>query len=84
MATEALFYLCGGLKSGLRLFCARYSGGTHWWLADECGIIYDPTACQYGKEKPPYHLGKRCGFLTGYEKPSKRAAIMMERVLMKT
>lgn len=76
IATEALFYMIGGLDSGYKPVCASYEEGTHWWL-EKNGRILDPTLTQYGSEQPPYHLGRRCGFLTGYRKPSRRAAELM-------
>lgn len=38
-------------------------------------VIIDPTVSQF-KTKPPYHLGRGCGFLTKF--PSKRAKALME------
>ena len=84
VATEALFYLCGGIRSRLRPMYAKYFEGTHWWLVDEKGVIYDATDCQYGDEKPPYELGVRGGFLNGYKGPSKRAAAMIKLALSDT
>jgi hypothetical protein len=79
IATEALFYLIGGVKSGYKPMCASYSEGTHWWL-QKGNKRLDPTADQYGDEEPPYHLGKGCGFQNGYKQPSKRAKKLIEIV----
>jgi hypothetical protein len=81
IATESLFHLIGGLDSGYKPYCAAYREKgqkcTHWWLQNDQGHRLDPTRSQYGKELPPYHLGKKCGFLTGYQKISKRSQILI-------
>lgn len=86
-AAESLFYMIGGLESGYKPFCAVYLEEgrrcTHWWLENNSGQRLDPTKSQYGKNKPPYHLGKRCGFLTGYEKISLRSASLMNMAMEK-
>ncbi len=82
IAAEALFHMMGGLDSGFRPMCASYEGGTHWWLEKD-GIILDPTASQFLPALPPYGLGRRCGFLTGYKKPSKRAVELIGMVKAK-
>ncbi len=80
IATEALFYLIGGLKSGFKPKYLRYKNQhiTHWWLENEEGMILDPTLAQYGGKNPNYKRGKGCGFLNGYEKPSRRAKKLIE------
>jgi hypothetical protein len=82
IATEALWHLLGGPKSG---YTPKYAfdceNDTHWWLAhNETQDTLDPTAPQYtAKErKKLYAEGKPCGFLT--RKPSKRAQVIMDRV----
>lgn len=76
-ACEACFYMIGGLESGYKPRMARYTESgkvcTHWWLENEDGHRLDPTATQYGDDEPPYHLGKGCGFLTGYRRISNRS-----------
>ena len=74
IATEALFHLIGGVDSKYKPCYFKENGESHWWLINEKNRILDPTFDQYGLETPPYHLGKRAGFLNGYSKPSKRAA----------
>src|SRR5581483_10696597 len=55
IASEALYHMLGGTKSGMKPMCAPYAKGkTHWWL-EKNGNVYDPTADQY--VQPPYHLG---------------------------
>jgi hypothetical protein len=84
IAAEAAFHLLGGKSNGLNSYCAVYLEDgekcTHWWLKNDTFII-DPTDSQYFELglKPPYHLGKRAGFLT--KQPSKRAMRLMEMVL---
>jgi len=73
IATEAAFHLVGGQKSAWRPKVAKYADGTHWWLEMQDGARLDPTADQYEDEQPPYELGRWCGFLRGYENPSRRA-----------
>lgn len=78
VASEALFHFRGGSASGLVPQVLRHEGGTHWYLKDsKSGRVYDLTAEQF-KSSPPYEMGRGCGFLT--RKPSKRAAMLMERV----
>lgn len=83
VATEALFHLLGGYRSAFRPQFGRDNKGiVHWWLRDKkTGEILDPTVTQYtsvGRE-PPYAVGRNGGFLT--REPSKRACIVMRRVL---
>jgi hypothetical protein len=81
VATEALYYL---LDDSARYGPARGrddAGIVHWWLVDLYEQkIWDPTKDQYlsvGKV-PPYHNGKRSGFLTNF--PSKRCKIVLDRL----
>jgi hypothetical protein len=78
IATEALFYMIGGIDSGYMPFFVKEDNETHWWLANFENKKLDPTADQYKPDVPPYQLGKRCGFLNGYKNPSKRAKILIE------
>lgn len=78
IAAEAAFHILG--KKDINVFYAAYEEDgkkcTHWWLKRNHEII-DPTKSQYLDLgiSPPYHLGKRAGFLT--KEPSKRAFILM-------
>jgi hypothetical protein len=79
VAAEALYHLAGAARSGLSVFRCTFDGGkTHWWLRDDTGMIYDPTAEQFGGS-PPYHLGRRTGFLS--REPSRRARLLIVRVM---
>lgn len=84
-AAEALFHMLGGKSQGYSACVASFEENgqafTHWWIKDQDGKICDPTAEQFTAvgQVPPYHLGKGCGFLT--KNPSKRAQIIIERVL---
>jgi len=82
IASEALFHLNGGKASGLSIKRARDDFGiSHWWLESDDGEILDLTADQYkvfGFD-PPYSKGVKTGFLT--KEPSKRAKLLMSRVL---
>ena len=87
VATESLYYLIRHLSSdkGYLEYKPFYgkdkSGITHWWLQNRKGNILDPTAEQYitQKKKPPYDNGHGGAFFT--QKPSKRALIVIKRVL---
>jgi hypothetical protein len=81
IAAEVLWHSLG--KNNYKPICASYSDEkgkcTHWWLVDKkTNNILDPTAEQYHPEKPPYELGRGCGFLT--KEPSKRAKIVLNRM----
>ena len=80
-AAEAAFYALGGYKFGWTPYVASYFDRgikcTHWWIQRN-GTKCDPTINQYlayGKQ-PPYHLGRRTGFLTNI--PSKRTKELMK------
>lgn len=79
VASEAYYHLMGGKTSGLEPYWVKHEGGTHHFLRDrKSGEIVDLTADQF-HTPPPYERGRRFGWLTG-EIPSRRAAILMERV----
>ncbi len=80
IAAEALYHLIDGADAGLKVFVASYEEGTHWWITNNKGKIFDPTKIQYTAygEQPPYEKGRRGGFLT--KQPSKRAQIVIDRV----
>lgn len=83
IAAEAMFHFIKKMKLKPTARCASYEeegeACTHWWVVVNNKIV-DPTACQYTElgEDPPYHLGRRMGFLTNF--PSKRAAKLMKLV----
>ncbi|HTQ97237.1 MAG TPA: hypothetical protein VMH89_10555 [Candidatus Acidoferrum sp.] len=79
VTSEALFHLLGGKAAGWRAMRMRWEGDTHWFLYNKyTGHLIDATKCQFKKE-PNYKKAVATGFLT--KKPSKRAKIMMERMV---
>jgi hypothetical protein len=81
VASEALYHMLGGPRSGYVPQVIRHEGGTHWYLKQrETARIQDLTAKQFRKPVP-YSNGHSCGFLT--RRPSKRAAILIARVRAK-
>ncbi len=80
VASESLYHLCGGKASGLTVCRVRHEGSTRWFLTDKQGGVLDPTAGQFDTA-PPYAEATRTGFLTS--RPSKRAAVVIERVKAK-
>ncbi len=75
--SEAVWYLLDGKEGEWAPQVVRVQGGTHWYLKHKTnGKVLDPTAQQF-PDPVPYENGNRCPFLTG--KPSKRAAILIER-----
>lgn len=81
VATEAMYYLLGD-KETIGLCRGRGENGiVHWWLVNKkTNEIHDATVDQYPSKGlvPPYHNGKRLGFLTNV--PSKRCQVVLERV----
>lgn len=79
IAAEALWHLT---DRKLKPKCASYQEDgekkTHWWLENDYGEIFDPSAEQYLPDFPPYNLGRGCGFLT--IEPSKRAVSVIQGV----
>lgn len=78
VASEALYHLLGGQKSGWVPHSIQHEGGPHWYLKHKhSGAILDPTASQF--ESPvPYDQGRGRGFLTKI--PSKRTQTVLDRV----
>jgi len=84
-ATQAAYYMLGGKESGYVPQVAREDGGTtHWWLRHrDTGHVIDPTKEQYTSkgEKPPYDLGRGCGFPNpNPDVPSKRGQEIINRI----
>jgi len=77
-ASEAVYFLLGGPKAGIKAWVARDSDGrTHWWLQDARGVRIDPTADQYTSvgRTPPYERGlpgRPCGFQGQRRDPANR------------
>lgn len=78
VASQALWHLLGGKRSGYTPQVGPApGGGTHWWLRqDRTGRVLDPTASQFPRYD--YNQGTGKGFQT--QKPSKRAAVLIDRV----
>ena len=77
VASEALYHLVGGARSGLKPKRMRMpDGAVHWWLEDAEGNVIDPTHDQYAEI--PYEEGRGGGFLT--REPSKRAQALIRKV----
>jgi hypothetical protein len=77
VATEALYHLIGGAKSGAKPMNVKHEGDQHWFLRLQDGRIVDVTASQF--ESPvPYALARGRGFLT--REPSRRALEVIRRV----
>jgi hypothetical protein len=77
VACEALYHL-GARERGYRPAVIRMGDITHWFLIDAQGAVLDPTGDQF-PEPVDYAKGRRIGFLT--REPSKRARLLMDRVL---
>lgn len=85
---EAVYYLAGGKDAGLKPFYAVYEDedgerGTHWWIEDEEGIIYDPTASQFEDPEVLYVEGIPCGFQSPTKQPTPLASAIMALVTEK-
>jgi GNAT superfamily N-acetyltransferase len=85
VATEALWHLLDGDKTGWERMHLATAQGPHWFLQHKkTGVILDPTAEQFPK-RPAYEKAKPKGFTVGppdYDptKPSKRAQTLIDRV----
>lgn len=80
VAAEALWHMQGVNRVVWQpMFAVYIENGercTHWWLQHkQTQEIADPTREQYLPEAPPYHLGRKGGFLT--LTPSKRACTIL-------
>lgn len=85
-AAEALYHMVGGAKKGWVPQLMTHAlwpegldpGETHWFIRNKkTGAILDPTERQFGLPVD-YAKSMGCGFLTA--KPSKRAAVIIDRV----
>ena len=75
VATECYYYLSSNKH---QVYHIAHENSIHWFLKDEFNNIIDLTAQQF-KTNVPYENAKRGFFLTN--KPSKRAKILIERVM---
>lgn len=83
MASEAYLYLAGGRESGLKV--KRLD--KHWWLEGPAGVIdltLGPRDRRHLKAHPksgfPYKDGEGAMFRGGYDRPSKRARVLIDLV----
>lgn len=78
VASEALYHMLGGQRSGWVPQTIQHEGGPHWYLKHKhSGAILDPTAKQFNTPVP-YEKGRGCGFLT--KQPSKRTQVVLDRI----
>lgn len=77
VASEALFHLLGGAKSGAKPMNVQHEGDQHWFLRLADGTVVDVTSGQF-KTPVPYASARGRGFLT--KEPSKRALEVIRRV----
>lgn len=81
-ASEALYHILGGRKSGWKPMRFKFCGpdkkvDTHWFLKHKTlELILDPSRKQYRGARIPYERGIGGGFLT--KGPSKRAQKLIE------
>lgn len=82
VATEALYHLMGGKRSGFTPTSGPCPGGSHWWLQDDEGRIIDVTGDQFtAKELRKIHaFGRGRGFMGKPGVPSARARELIARV----
>lgn len=98
IASEAAWFVLGGLTSGWKAMVTRDDDGTtHWWLEHGDGSRFDPTEEQYRSQGrlPPYERGlpgKGSGFMGirqdldgawGDRKPSLRAQALLESMALR-
>lgn len=82
VASEALWHLLGGPKSGYTPQAIRHEGSPHWYLKHKTtGKVIDLTSDQFATPVP-YEKGVGKGFLT--KEPSKRAQNVIDSVLRST
>jgi len=78
VASEVFYHLMGGKKKGWKPMFIEHEGEPHWFIKSEDDDIVDVTADQF-ETKVPYKKAIGKGFLT--KEPSRRAQILIERVL---
>jgi hypothetical protein len=87
-ATEAYLHLSGGRHADLRVKRADNSdGSSHWWLVGSRGVIDVTVSPQDRRDLRahphhgyPYEDGRGAMFRTGYERPSRRAQVIIDIV----
>jgi len=78
LATQVLWNLIGGKKSGATPMNLKHEGNQHWFLKLKDGSIVDLTAKQFSTPVP-YGEARGRGFQTGF-KPDKRAVEVLRRL----
>lgn len=77
VATEALWHILGGRRSGWKVMRVPTAQDNHWFL-QRGKLILDPSRRQFRKLLPFYAGAKRAGFLT--RQPSKRAKALIQQL----
>lgn len=94
VASEAFYYLAGGREAGFIPAVCSYEVDkngimrreSHWWIQGPKagqrgrGEIFDITAAQFPFYFP-YEKGRHVGFMQPQGKPSKRAQVVIDRVM---
>ncbi len=80
VASEALWHLRGGERSGLTPMQLQHEGVSHWWLQGPRGGIVDLTDMQF-RTPVPYDKGHPRAFLD--PTPSRRARTVIRRAQTK-
>jgi hypothetical protein len=79
-ASEAYLHLSGGRESGLKVKRGEnVDGSSHYWLEGSRGVI-DLTLGVRDDAGYPYENGKGTMFRNGYDRPSERAAAIIQLV----
>jgi hypothetical protein len=87
-AADGLGQMKFGAEKIEALTNSRWHKETHWWVRGPkngqrgAGAIFDVTARQY-PEPFPYQNGHNTGFMQPQQKPSKRAQVVIDRVIEK-
>lgn len=74
-ASEAIYLIAGGKKSGLKPVQLIHEGVSHWWL-EYNGKVIDVTAKQFNTPVP-YEKGRGRGF---YPNPKSRTLELLQKI----
>jgi hypothetical protein len=81
-----LYHLGGGKSAGIRRVRAKINPDeSHWWVEDDEGNIYDPTAGQFaGEEELLAHLYTigRAGSPSSYGRGGKQPPLKLAQKIM--
>jgi hypothetical protein len=78
LATEAAYHILGGKRAGWKPYYLKCPDGSHWFLKNAAGYIFDVTDAQFEGEEILYSQAVGKGFLT--KQPSKRAQKLIKRI----